>query len=63
MITAATSLARARDWSARAERAPQGEFRERLERIARSWAALAAMTDRGAGEMRGRGCFAAQKRD
>jgi len=45
MITAAKSFARAREWMARADRAPLGRFKQRLERIARSWAKLAVMAE------------------
>jgi hypothetical protein len=43
MISAVKSQARAIEWTVRAERAPVGPFKLRFERIARNWAALAAM--------------------
>jgi hypothetical protein len=43
MTGAKKSSARAQEWMARAERTPPGQFKDRLERIARAWTKLAAM--------------------
>jgi hypothetical protein len=45
MMSAADLRIRATDWAARAERAIDGKFKLRLERIARNWASLAATAD------------------
>ena len=45
MISAAKSLARAKEWMARADRAPVGRCKDRLERIARGWSALAVTAE------------------
>jgi hypothetical protein len=49
MINAAKCTAKAREWAAKAERALDGPFKARLERIARYWAMLAVSvaTDEG----------------
>jgi hypothetical protein len=41
MLSAAQCREKAAAWSLRAEKAPEGKFRARLERIARNWAELA----------------------
>jgi hypothetical protein len=43
MISSARSQAKAVEWTVRADGAPAGPFKLRFERIARNWAALAAM--------------------
>ena len=45
MLSAAYCRERAAEWSARAEKVPEGKFRTRLERIARNWAELARTAD------------------
>ena len=45
MMSAADYRARAEEWAARAENAPEGESKPRLERIARNWALLAASAE------------------
>jgi hypothetical protein len=45
MISAANYRAKADEWAARAEGAPVGECKLRLERIARNWASLAASAE------------------
>ncbi len=52
MITAMKSHAKAAEWAARAERAPGGRFKTRLERIARSWAKIAEMAESEEAEAR-----------
>jgi hypothetical protein len=42
MISSMRSQAKADEWTARADQAPVGPFKLRLERIARNWTALAA---------------------
>ena len=45
MMTAADYRAKADEWAARAESAPEGEPKLRFEPIARSWASLAASAE------------------
>jgi len=42
MIDSAKCRARANEWAAKAEKAMEGPFKSRLERIARNWTALGA---------------------
>lgn len=45
MMNAADYRAKAHEWAARAENAPEGESKLRFERIARNWASLAASAE------------------
>jgi hypothetical protein len=45
MLRAADYRARADEWAARAESAPEGETKLRFERITRNWASLAASAE------------------
>jgi hypothetical protein len=45
MINAARCRAKAEEWADRAERASDGAFKRRHERIARNWTALARVAE------------------